>query len=216
MKMNSTRGWLLSAASALTLSVTAALGHGGASGIVGERMMGMMMLGEQVKLLTPMFAGDAELDLKAIKGAASMITMHAGSAMTDLFPEGSLDVPSEALPAIWDRWPEFVAYAQELGKLGRELDAAAAAPAPTPAAPAPVALTEPTTPLEQMLSEWNNLEADVLLGVSERENAAPIEIDDLITGSVSVRADQVSGRTAPEVFADIAETCSSCHSAFRR
>ena len=54
--------WL--AAGSVLLS-GAVFAHGNATGIVGERMMGMMMLSEQVKLLTPMFQPGAAFDAAA-------------------------------------------------------------------------------------------------------------------------------------------------------
>ncbi len=39
---------------------------------------------------------------------------HAGTQMTELFPEGSNGTPSEALDAIWEDWEEFAALAEAL------------------------------------------------------------------------------------------------------
>ena len=89
MKLKLVCAWLAAGTAMLSAAVFA---HGNATGIVGERMMGMMMLGEQVKLLTPILAADPA----AVAKAAEMIEMHAGPAMTKLFPEGSIEGPSEA------------------------------------------------------------------------------------------------------------------------
>jgi cytochrome c556 len=196
----------------LLASAIAAFGHGGATGIVGERMMGMMMLSEQVKLLAPIAGTPTAADLDALRSASEMIAMHAGPAMTELFPEGSVEAPSEARPEIWQRWQEFVAHADKLGELGEELGLAAdgiAAPVvttETASAPAPV----------PVLSEWERMDFASLMGIS---TTPPALVDPQITASVPVdnaAAASPASRPVGEIYADITATCSSCHAAFRR
>jgi cytochrome c556 len=195
------------ACGALLVSAMAAFGHGGATGIVGERMMGMMMLGEQVKVLAPIADNPGPQDLGQVREAAAMIEMHAGAAMTDLFPEGSIEGPSEAKPAIWQRWEEFAGYSNRLGDLGRELDIAAQA------AGLPRAITVDVAPalVEPVLSEWDRMSFASLMGIATPEAA---EIDPTPTASIETTAAVV--RTVAAIYADITDTCASCHAAFRQ
>lgn len=198
----------------LLASAIAAFGHGGATGIVGERMMGMMMLGEQVKLLGPIAEQPTTGDIQTLTTASEMIAMHAGPAMTNLFPEGSLDAPSEARPEIWERWQEFSGYATRLGDLGQELAASAAALDAPSQAPKPAEIEEGAAAPE--LSEWDRMDYAWLMGLAP----APVSaVDPLTTASIGeavVTEHAVTARPVREVYADIAATCASCHSAFRR
>jgi len=205
MTKNISYPWPL-ACGVLLVSAMAAFGHGGATGIVGERMMGMMMLGEQVKVLAPIADDPGPDDLGKVREAAAMIEMHAGAAMTDLFPEGSIEGPSDAKPAIWERWEEFAAYSNLLGELGRELDDAGEAAALPPLVEADVVpvSAEPT------LSEWDRMDFAVLMGLATPE---VIEIDPVSTASIETTA---AVRTVAAIYADITKTCASCHAAFRQ
>lgn len=70
-----------------------ASGHNGATGIIGERMMGMMMLSEQIKALAPVAEAPTSSDAETVIAAAEMIAMHAGPAMTELFPRAVSEPP---------------------------------------------------------------------------------------------------------------------------
>lgn len=205
MTKNISYPWPL-ACGVLLVSAMAAFGHGGATGIVGERMMGMMMLGEQVKVLSPIADNPGPNDLGKVREAAAMIEMHAGAAMTDLFPKGSIEGPSEAKPAIWERWEEFAAYSNLLGELGRELDDAGEAAALPPLVETDVVPVS----AEPALSEWDRMDFAVLMGLATPE---VIEIDPVPTASIKTT---VAVRTVAAVYADITNTCASCHAAFRQ
>lgn len=201
------------ACGALLAGAMAAFGHGGATGIVGERMMGMMMLSEQVKLLATIADDPSRSDLEPIRTAAEMIAMHAGPAMTDLFPGGSLEAPSEARPEIWDRWQEFTAHADNLGGLGEELGSSAEFIAEPQVANA---VADETQGVQPPLSEWERMDFAWLMGVSP----TPVTlIDPAVTAAIK---GDVSGppessvRSVREIYADIAATCAACHAAFRR
>lgn len=205
MTQNISYPWPL-ACGVLLLSAMAAFGHGGATGIVGERMMGMMMLGEQVKVLAPIADDPGPGDLGKVREAAAMIEMHAGAAMTDLFPEGSIEGPSEAKPAIWERWEEFAAYSNRLGELGRELDNASVVAALPPLVNADVVPVS----AEPALSEWDRMDFAVLMGITTPQ---VIEIDPVPTASIETT---VAVRTVAAIYADITNTCAACHAAFRQ
>lgn len=196
----------------LLVSAIAAFGHGGATGIVGERMMGMMMLSEQVKLLAPIADAPAAGDLDAIRSASEMIAMHAGPAMTELFPEGSLEAPSEAKPEIWQRWQEFEGYAERLGELGEELGLAA----DWMVAPVVVTAAAPVPEAKPLPSEWDRMDFASLMGISAPR---PALIDPQITASIPADNAATAApavRPVAEIYADVTATCSSCHAAFRR
>jgi cytochrome c556 len=96
----------------LALSGTA-LAHSGASGIVGERMEAMESIADAMKAVGNMIRGKSHFDPKLAEDAATAIEVHA-SEIPQLFPEGTDQAPSEALPAIWDDWEQFTAMAGEL------------------------------------------------------------------------------------------------------
>lgn len=102
--------------SAALLAATglAALAHSGATGVMKERMDAMGEMGDEMKLLAPMMRGQTDYDPDVVRSAADTMIGHAGTQMTELFPEGSNQMPSEALDAIWEDWEEFAALAEAL------------------------------------------------------------------------------------------------------
>ena len=91
-----------------------ALAHSGATGVMKERMDAMGEMGDEMKRLAPMMRGQTEYDPDVVRSAADTMIGHAGTQMTELFPEGSNEKPSEALDAIWEDWEEFAALAEAL------------------------------------------------------------------------------------------------------
>ncbi|MBE7734318.1 MULTISPECIES: cytochrome c [Devosia] len=208
MKMNRVDPRLL--ASGLLLAGAASVfAHGGATGIVGERMAGMMMLSEQIKLLAPIASQPTQADVQAIATAAEMIKMHAGRSMTDLFPQGSIEGPSEAKPEIWANWQTFSDYADRLAELGTELGTSADELVKSPSMPTP----EPVA-VRAQLSQWEQMDFEWLMGLSTEQVAS---IDMATTGSIHANSEPLSeARPVAAVYADIAATCAACHTAFRR
>ncbi len=92
----------------------AAFAHGGATGIVKERMDLMSNIGKAQKSLAAIFSGKVKYDAQVVREAASIIENHAGSKIPKLFPEEPVTDPSEALPAIWQNWAEFKYISDEL------------------------------------------------------------------------------------------------------
>lgn len=111
---------VLTAVAASSIAV-AAWAHGGATGVVKERMDGMGAMKEAVKVLTPMMQGQLDYDADVVRDQAEIIAAHAGDALTALFPEGSLDMPSEAKESIWSKWEEFSELADRLGVVAEGL-----------------------------------------------------------------------------------------------
>lgn len=101
-----------------TLSIVslglAAFAHSGASGVVKERMDAMGEMGEVMKRLVPIMRGQSAYDASVVRAGADTIIGHSGSEMTELFPQGSNGMPSEALDTIWEDWDEFAVLAEAL------------------------------------------------------------------------------------------------------
>jgi cytochrome c556 len=98
--------------------------HEGATGIVKERMDGMETIANAMKEIHGRIVGNR--DLAGIRPVAARIVALA-QRMPQWFPPGSNMSPSEALPTIWQRWPEFQAGAARLEHEAGLLAAAASA-----------------------------------------------------------------------------------------
>lgn len=112
----------------IAVSLTIAGGvwaHSGATGVVKERMDGMMAMSEAIKSITPLMRGKTEYDAARVEAFAAVLKTHSGEAMTRLFPEGTGGKPSVAKPAVWENWQRFVALANRLDTLAEGLARAA-------------------------------------------------------------------------------------------
>lgn len=114
---------------AISLLVFPAFAHMGSTGIVKERMEMMSALGKTMKSLRAMAKGHSAIDTIFLSQAAQAISGHS-ERMPDLFPAGTFDAPSEALPAIDDRRDEFDDFANRLRGQGTILAKLAGAPDP--------------------------------------------------------------------------------------
>ncbi|MGI9484228.1 MAG: c-type cytochrome [Hyphomicrobiales bacterium] len=104
----------LSVAAVVAIAATSVvLAHSGATGIVKKRMDAMSDIGKNMKTIGTMLKGEAAFDGEAVKASASVIAGHA-KEIPHLFPEGSNEKPTEALPSVWDKWDEFTAIASDL------------------------------------------------------------------------------------------------------
>lgn len=126
-----TPGWNrpLAAIFAIAL-ITASAGvfaHQGATGIVKERMDLMKAVGASMKTLGSVFKGETSYDPALVAREAQAIAALSGAKMATLFPDGSLDKPSEALPAIWQDWAQFERLTVELQTHAADLAGAAQA-----------------------------------------------------------------------------------------
>lgn len=88
--------------------------HSNATGVVKERMEAMKAIGKSTKTIVSMMQGKQDYDVDAIAAAAGDIADHAGESLLHQFPKGSLDTPTEALPAIWEDWATFKSMVEEL------------------------------------------------------------------------------------------------------
>ncbi len=109
---------------------TITLAHDGATGMVMQRMEAMKEIGKSMKSIAAMVKGDTAFDGAAVQASADVIAEHA-KHMPHMFPEGSLDKPTEALPVIWTQWDRFTEIAgklnsdaQALGEAGKSASSA--------------------------------------------------------------------------------------------
>ncbi len=117
--MKPTRVVLMSAiVAAVTIgavSIAPATGHEAATGVVKERMALMKSIGEAMKGLSAIMKGERAYDAAEVASLATSIQSKSGE-IAKLFPEGSLQPASEALPAIWTDWPKFEGLTRQLGE----------------------------------------------------------------------------------------------------
>ncbi len=109
----------------LALSSAGVFAHRDATGIVKRRMDAMESMGSAMKGLRAMMRGRQPYDVERVKAYAETIAGHAGEQMTVLFPEGSLDHPTRANPAIWVDWGRFSTMARQLTVYAEALAASA-------------------------------------------------------------------------------------------
>lgn len=177
---------------ALTVATSyGAWAHGGASGIVKERMDNMMSLGSSVKVLTEMFQGKTSYDADAVREQANRIKAHSGDALIAKFPEGSNASPSEARSEIWSDWETFADLAQQLEVFADGLGRAAA---------------NPNKPRGGMMSGGGMMGG----GSSMMGGGAA-----MMPGGQTPSAEQIGQMPPDRVFGMVVQTCSACHTKFR-
>ena len=111
------------AAGALLLAFAASgLAHEGATGIAKDRMDLMSDMSQHLKNVAKRL--NANRDLAAIAGDADHIARVA-SRIPDLFPPGSDKGITDAKPAIWQQWDEFVGDQKKLDDEAKKLSALA-------------------------------------------------------------------------------------------
>lgn len=173
----------------------ASLAHDGATGVVRERMDGMVALGDAVRNITPIMRGQTSYDADAVSDFARVIQDHSGDAMTSLFPEGSAGDPSEARETVWSDWEEFEQLALRLEILGRALETASVNGLSAEGETDTSATADMTGTGMSMDSGMGTM-----MGVGETE------IFDL---------EALSALSSEELFAQVGQTCSACHTKYR-
>ena len=96
-----------------------AIAHDGATGMVMQRMEAMKEISASMKLIGAMVKGESAFDAAKVEEAAKVVAGHA-KHIGHMFPEGSLDKPTEALPVIWTRWDDFT-------RIGKQMETSALA-----------------------------------------------------------------------------------------
>ena len=89
-----------------------AIAHGGATGIVKERMDDMSAMGKAMKTIVKQLKNKTSMDAGAVIQSSQLIVKHS-SMIPQMFPQGTHGKPSEALPAIWTNWNDFTAAADK-------------------------------------------------------------------------------------------------------
>ena len=166
--------------------------HGSATGIVKERMDGMVAMSKATKAITPMMRGNVEYNAEAIRDYARTIEEHAGEAMTKLFPEGSGGMPSEAKDDVWTDWEQFEVLAMQLANLGKGLAQAA----------------------ENGLAESGSEEgaSTDMMGTSGMMGTGGM-MGQTMNGMIDI--EMLAQMPADAVFAKVGQACSACHTKFR-
>ena len=182
---------------ALVASITAgvALAHGGATGIVKERMDGMVAMQKAVKAITPIMRGQRTYDAEAVRSFAEAVEMHSGEAMTKLFPEGTGGKPSEAKDEVWSDWEEFEALAMDLEVLGNAL---------SEAADNGLAAMADSGSSTSMMGTGTMMGGQSVMGGMMGQTDADM-----------MDADMLAAMPADALFTRISQTCSACHTKYR-
>ncbi|MCR9220511.1 MAG: cytochrome c [Alphaproteobacteria bacterium] len=167
-----------------------AVAHVGATGVVKERMDLMMEIGDATKAIADMLRGTQPYDAERMRAMARRIEGHGGEAMTSLFPDGSLDHPSEALPAIWTEWERFERLADlmadQAGALARAAD-------------------NPRGPMQRgggMMGGSGIMSGSGMMGGGMMGGGGP-------------SAEDLAAMPPDAAFRHLAQTCSACHEAYR-
>jgi cytochrome c556 len=176
------------------LAGTAALTHGGATGIVKERMDGMGVMGKAIKQLALMMQGQTEYDANVIRNAAENLGQHSGQNLTKLFPEGTGGKPSEAKSEIWENWDSFAKIADELEQYSKALSLAA----------------------DNGLASENTQSTTSMMGTSTSENTMLGTSAGLMGNSdQQVNIESLAAMPADDIFNLLSRTCSECHTLYR-
>jgi len=80
--------------------------HEGAEGVIKERMDRFKENKESMKAIKANLGRDASVIAKE-----ALVIQNWANELTNFFPEGSTQSPSEALPAIWENFEDFKARA---------------------------------------------------------------------------------------------------------
>jgi cytochrome c556 len=97
------------------LAYNVALAHEGAMGVVKERMELMKRTGKDMKTLKSMVNGKTPYEADVFIQKIESIN-KAASEINRLFPEGSLQKPTEAKELIWKDWERFTGLSEKLSK----------------------------------------------------------------------------------------------------
>lgn len=174
----------------LTLGSVAAAheAHEHASGVVSERADLMKAIAQRMKQSGAMLQGKTALDPDVLRADADFIARSGGTALTDLFPAGGDLGASDALPTIWENWPLFEAYADQMSRLAAAVSQSAGHHAGHRTAP-----------------DAGTLGGELLGGSAAKSDLLSDE-------AIAALAAGPPGPT----FEALAKTCGSCHTAFRK
>lgn len=189
-----------------TVLVAAALptlvsAHGGATGIVKERMDLMKDMKDSMKTLSAIFKGEAEYNADTVKKHAMLINSHAGDEMTKLFPTDSQQGHTEALPILWNEWDQFKDLADRLKVISQGLNDAAEN---KPSSQMPMNNTAmPMANHGAMMGQPNQMNHSGMMGMSQ-------------AATNMNSPEHLAAMPADMVFKMMADNCSSCHTRYRK
>ena len=194
---------MILAAIAVTGTAVAALAPSGATGVVKDRMEAMKAMGDAVKTVTPMMRGEAEYDADVMREAARTFQEHSGEAMTELFPEGSNQAPSEAKDLIWSDWERFEDLARQLEVHAEGLEGAAGNGLAGGG----------NMGTGSMMGGSSGMGSGSMMGGSSMMGSGSGMMGDAATGMMS--AEDIAQMPADAAFNMASQVCSACHSRFR-
>ncbi|WP_171182114.1 cytochrome c [Ruegeria sp. HKCCD8929] len=187
-----------------SLIAVSALAHGGATGIVKERMDGMSAMKESMKILTPMMQGKVPYNEQTVRREAEKIGHHAGESLTKLFPKGSDDKPSEAKPAIWRDWDAFSELAEQLHAYSEGLALAAGNG---------LMMSGSALGAGMMAGSETMMGGSAMMGNSMMGSDTMMGAGMMPEGTPGL--EELSEMPADGVFMMLSQACSACHTRFR-
>ncbi|MFV1601571.1 MULTISPECIES: c-type cytochrome [unclassified Phaeobacter] len=187
---------LLTGAALASLISVAAYAHSGATGVVKERMDGMDAMKASMKLLAPMMQGQTPYDAAVVREEAQTIQTHAGEVLTGLFPTGSDGHPSDAKPEIWADWEGFADLALQLETYSEGLALAA------------------ENGLMMAGAEGTGMMSSGAMMGATAMGAGGMMGGQTMGGPRSAEA--LQQMPADAVFTMLSQTCSACHTRFRK
>ena len=104
------------------VATASAFAHDGATGVVKERMELMENLGKTMKSFSRIIKGRDKYEAEKLVDIARQLKLHGGFSLTKLFPDASLMKPSNATPAIWQDWYNFLSLAETLSSEAAHLE----------------------------------------------------------------------------------------------
>lgn len=114
-------GWVVLTTLSISIFNFGALANEEAAGIIKQRMEVMKTIGRSMKGLTAMMQGKKFYEPVKTHALAETIKIYGSTNLTKLFPEGSHDGPTNALPAIWSDWQKFKTLADQLSEKAGDL-----------------------------------------------------------------------------------------------
>lgn len=112
-------------------STSLAFAHGGATGIVKDRMDSMSAMGKAMKTIIKELKSKSNMDSDLIIKSSQLIIKHS-SMIPQMFPQGTHGKPSEALPTIWSEWDTFTSMAEDTGSQAGNMQKLTESEAPRP------------------------------------------------------------------------------------
>lgn len=196
----------IAALAAGSLAAASAFAHGGATGIVAERMDAMLEMGKAMERLAPVMRGEAEYDAETVRRAAGDIAAVSGEKLTALFPEGTGGAPSEAKEAVWQEWEKFAALADRLEVFATGLEAAAANGLADEGAEADAGamMGNAASMMDGNADAMMGGGANAMMGATAAEGAGDLPAPEAF-----------AQMPADEAFAGVTRSCAACHATYR-